>query len=333
MGSAGQRHARVTRKQYPNSQIDFFRGQHRMGLISPDLRSIDNSQDPGIYYALNEVLDVNHIKGVYDLIIIATPANSHYQYFNKLHIYAKKILIEKPLSDNLLQSEKIFSDTLEKKLKVLVAYQHFYNPIFQMVKSNITRMKKVNSISIKYLEPLSNMNTFRDMSNHHLNSNSGGGAILALSHEIDFLLSLLPERFGDLLTEQYTLNADSFILDSCKIYSKPLKMLKPRIKLELSFANGTHERSGFIASNRSRLEWDMVKKQILILKSGTERKISFNFNADDLIRYQLVDFIENKISDSELIIRLNRARSIISMSTSESSLVSPKFVSSSKSDL
>ena len=116
--------------------------------------------------------------------------------------------------------------------------------------------------------------------------------------------------------KQYTLNANSIVLDSCKIYSKPLRLLKPRINLELSFANGTQERSGLIASNRSRLEWDLVKKQILISKPGTERKISFNFNADDLIRYQLVDFIEDKISDNELMIRLNRARSIISMSSS-----------------
>jgi len=316
MGSAGQRHARVTRNQFPNSQIDFFRGEHRMGLISPDLRSINNSQDPANYYALNEVLDVNHIKSLYDLIIIATPANSHYHYFNLLHTSAKKILIEKPLSNNLLQSEKIFSAILKKNIKVLVAYQHFYNPIFQMVRSNIAVMNKVNSISMKYLEPLCNMNTFRDMSDHHLNSSSGGGAILALSHEIDFLLSLLPERFGKLSTKQYTLNANSIVLDSCKIYSKPLRLLKPRINLELSFANGTQERSGLIASNRSRLEWDLVKKQILISKPGTERKISFNFNADDLIRYQLVDFIEDKISDNELMIRLNRARSIISMSSS-----------------
>jgi predicted dehydrogenase len=322
MGSAGQRHARVVRNQYPNSEIHFFRGKHRMGLISPDLKSINNLQDPADYYALNEILDISNIKGVYDLIIIATPANSHYHYYSLLRNRSIKMLIEKPLSNNLIHSENIFADALKRNLKILVGYQHFYNPIFQMVRLNMDRINKVSSISMQYLEPLSYMNAFRDMSNHHLNSHSGGGAILALSHEIDFLLSLFPESFGKVSAKQYTLNRDSYILDSCKIYSEPLRMLRPHINLELSFAIGTHRRSGTITSNQSRLEWDIIKKEILIRKSGTERKIHFDYSSDDLIRYQLVEFIEDKISDNELMIRFNRARMIIFMSSDNGSKLS-----------
>jgi predicted dehydrogenase len=319
MGSAGQRHARVTRNQFPNSQIDFFRGEHRMGLISPDLKSISDSQDPGNFYGLVEIFDIEKISKKYDLIIIATPVDSHYYYFNLLYKNTQRILIEKPLSNDIHHSDIIFDHAARGAIEILVGYQHFYNPIFQMIKLNFTRFEKIHAISMKYIESLNHMNPFRDMSTHHLSTLKGGGAMLALSHEIDLLLSLAPERISKLSVKEYSSNIDFPVLDSCEIKTRSLIFSKPKINLELSFANRANERSGVITSMKSEIQWDLLQKYLVLRNHKSEKKIFFDFNADDLMRHQLVDFIEGKISRSELLIRLNRAREIVKMSSTHSS--------------
>ena len=83
LGSAGQRHARVIRSLFPSATIDAYIGAHHTGLIAEDLKSVDYTVTPMDFYGLNQVKALDGIRDKYDLTVIATPINSHFEYFDK----------------------------------------------------------------------------------------------------------------------------------------------------------------------------------------------------------------------------------------------------------
>ena len=77
LGSAGQRHVRVIRKKFPKSVIKAYVGDHRTGLISEDLQSIDKNGSPFKYYELEELKSLDMMTEHFDLVVIATPISTH----------------------------------------------------------------------------------------------------------------------------------------------------------------------------------------------------------------------------------------------------------------
>jgi len=104
LGSAGQRHARVMRKVFPEAEIDVFVKGRKVGLISKDLTSINLSESPTQHYKLNDIESIPKTANFYDLAVIATPISSHYEYFQMIFDCSRRILIEKPIARTLDES-------------------------------------------------------------------------------------------------------------------------------------------------------------------------------------------------------------------------------------
>ena len=90
LGSAGQRHARVLRSQYPFSTIYAFRGTKFVGLIAKNLKSLDPDIDPIAQYNLILLDELDKLDKFFDLTVIATPASSHLFYAEKLFEYIQQ---------------------------------------------------------------------------------------------------------------------------------------------------------------------------------------------------------------------------------------------------
>lgn len=311
LGSAGQRHARVIRKNLSFSKIDIYRGHHFMGLISQDLSRIDKDTDPADFYELNVIKSIKDLQDRYDLIVIATPPNSHFKYLELLKQKSKKFIIEKPISNRNENFAKYRKKIVKDKLEILVGYQHFYNPVFNYVGKSIPHKTVVDSIYMKFAEPLSQMNPFRDMSQHHLNSISGGGALLALSHEIDFCLRLFPQLQNSLTVKFDFDPSPPFIRHSCCVKSLDSHKLSPKVNIDLSFFEGIKsERYGLITGENFSFLWDLNKK-FVEFNCGSKKYIKqFKFNSDSLIWKQLKDFLINGIEKEDLLDRFDRAVNI-----------------------
>ena len=86
LGSAGQRHLRVLYEFFgSNSNIYVYRGNHKRGLISSDLSQENFSINPVEFYNANEINTMAELlEKTWELVIIATPPDSHYFYAEKI---------------------------------------------------------------------------------------------------------------------------------------------------------------------------------------------------------------------------------------------------------
>jgi predicted dehydrogenase len=310
LGSAGQRHARVLRTLFPLSKIYAFRGDRFVGLIDKDLQFINLNIDPVSKYNLILLQKIEQTKLVFDLTIIATPASSHSFYAKKLWDSSFRILIEKPLDISLDSGKEILALAQVHNKAVFVGYQHNFNPIFTRIANIFNSHNDWYSLSCNFHESLHEMNIFRDMHKHHLSDPNEGNALLTLSHEIDFFLSVLPGDWNDIETRLASSGTFNSVLDEAELRGV-YKNLGNEVLIEISLKFGivVKSRSGRLKSKEYELEWDLIKRTLLI--NGITEK--FDYHADDLIASE-INFLLGKSSfDNELEILFARAVRILEL--------------------
>lgn len=286
-GSAGQRHARVIRKHFPNSKIDIFRGNHKVGLISQDLLSVNNQEDPIVYYLGKEIFSLDEIAVHYDILIVATPIDSHKYYVDLLWDKCNKILIEKPIALDLSDANSIANRAIDEAKIVLVGYQHRFSPLLNEVFNRFLLNSPWDNLQIKFSEFLFDMNPFRNMMNHHLMNPKSGNAYLALSHEIDFMFRLFPNSwryFEGSISSSNSLNQS---LDTCAIEGEVdnVSSNQTKVSVDLSYSKKPKNRTGFLEKNGEKLFWDLNNKTLV--DQLENQVLKFDFDSDYLIEMQI----------------------------------------------
>lgn len=313
LGSAGQRHARVLREMLPSASIFAYRGKHKRGLISLDLSVENLSIDPITHYQMTELISLNNCNLSFDLTVITTPISTHIEYLETIWDLSRRIIVEKPIVQTLQDASKIMRKLEQDSKPFLVGYQHNFNPIF----TNILNSNLVQTDSWKYLEfwheePLSKMNPFRDMSNHHLAKKGQGGSLLALSHDLEFLLNLCGGKAMFLHVKLRTsiswAEVDDFIVLGGEVRLKDETVGK--VRGTLSYAEKNIRRGGTIRNNSESITWDLNHKKLDVTGKPP---LSFNYTSDNLIRLQLQDFLSKEKFDENLYVRFLRALKIIEL--------------------
>jgi len=319
LGSAGQRHARVMRKVFPEAEIDVFVKGRKVGLISKDLTSINLSESPTQHYKLNEIESIPKTANFYDLAVIATPISSHYEYFQMMFDCSRRVLIEKPIARTLDESLLISNASMASGKAVLVGYQHSFNPISNWIKEICSIRKTPKSLEIYFKEYLRDMNPFRNMDTHHLASRDGGGVLLALSHEIDLLLQIWSGDLMSLKSETFFSFEFSGVFDRLRLFNSMEKKEpgQTKINVELSLANGPRSRGGTVIWDEEIATWDYFAKTARI-KSNEENgsEIQFHYHGDDLIESQFRFLMQKETFDYDLKTRLDRAVDVLRLNDS-----------------
>jgi len=175
-GSIGKRHIRLIRKKLPYASILLYRHKNTLE-IPAGVTNVTSSLDEVSSFAA-------------DIAIVANPASLHLNIAEHLAKLGCDMLIEKPISNNLLQACK-FSEKLEHyELFCTVGYNLRHKPSLQRFKDLILNNAVGEPISVRsevgqYLPYWRPGTDYRKnvTSNAHL----GGGVMLELSHEIDYL--------------------------------------------------------------------------------------------------------------------------------------------------
>jgi predicted dehydrogenase len=235
--------------------------------------------------------------------IICSPASTHLKYINFFKKKKIHFLVEKPLlTDSQL---KLINKNFFKKSKLteLVGYQLRYN-------KTLINIKKL--LKSKFLGKLYNVkivcNSFLPMwrkkkikNSISLSKKKGGGVLLELSHEIDYMLWL----FGD------PDHLKAFI-DKIKIFNKEVEESANlffyyknfNIQLEISFNSRFEKRSILIEGKNASISADLLKNIIHINKTGSsklfyknnQQKIDMLFKQDEYF----IKSIENRQNANNL---------------------------------
>ena len=158
--------------------------------ILKNLKEVDEvvvlTSQKNTYRKISSLHEIKRLNPFY--IVVASPTNKHYEQlrFLEKNFSKKKILVEKPLF------EKVFNLQI-KKNKVYIGYNLRFNPLIIFIKKIL---KKINVIFVSvycgYHLPYWRKNVPYAKS-YSASTIKGGGVILDLSHEIDYVKYIFGE--------------------------------------------------------------------------------------------------------------------------------------------
>lgn len=193
-GSIGTRHLRVSRALFPEAKIMLLR--HKITSVIPEFSD-------GCFFKLEDALNFEP-----QIAVIANPATFHLEIAQELVENGAHLFIEKPLSSSVEGTSKLIDLCKENKKILAVGYNMRFMPSLQKLRQFILEGKIGNPISFRS-EVGQFLPTWRPESDYtksvSARSELGGGVLLELSHEFDYLRWI----FGEIEWVRATLSQQS----------------------------------------------------------------------------------------------------------------------------
>lgn len=276
LGSIGRRHLELLRKYY---RYDLY--AYRSGVnskISPqDVKELDSWKE------------IENI--IPDIAFITNPTFLHIKTALKCAQLGCKLFIEKPIGMNSVGLDKLVDIVRRKQLVTYVAYNLRFHPIIQLLLKEINK-GKVLHIRTTCSSYLPNWRPGVDcLKSYSANKKMGGGVVLDLSHEIDYIdyltggIKNIKGQFG----RRSNITNDSEDFADVSISSR----LCP-VNLHLDYFSHLKERTIKIDFLDKSLVGDLVNNEIIEYKEGVVlKKKKIKYNISETYRDQMKYFFQN----------------------------------------
>jgi predicted dehydrogenase len=191
LGSIGQRHVRNLRYVLGNDvEILAYRAIGNNIVISEDMTA---KSDVNLEQAYNIKSFTNYEEALEQnpaAVFITCPNNLHVPLALQAARSKCHLFIEKPLSNSMEGLEELAKLIEEGNLVTLVGYQMRFHPCLQLVRKLLEENKigRVLSVRADFGEYLPGTHSYEDYRKGYVaRKDLGGGALLCLSHEFDYL--------------------------------------------------------------------------------------------------------------------------------------------------
>lgn len=176
LGSIGRRHLRLARGFFPTADIRVLR--HQECISTPEYAT-------GCLSSLEEA-----IAFAPQLAVVANPATFHLDVAQPLAEVGVHLLIEKPLSASLAGVEKLLETCREQGTVLLIGYNLRFLPSLRRF-HDLLQEKAVGRVLSLRCEVGQYLPSWRSDADYRQGVSArrelGGGALLELSHELDYL--------------------------------------------------------------------------------------------------------------------------------------------------
>jgi len=237
-----------------------------------------------------KIASTNNIKEIInydpDYILVCSETYLHYQHIKLIEkiFINKKVLVEKPLFHKSINFNP-------KKNKYYVGYNLRFHPVIKFLKNKIKK-KEIFSASIFCNSFLPKWRKNIDYSNSYSSQKKGGGVLLDLSHEFDYLQWL----FGKVDVIEYKKIKK---ISNLKIKSEDFSQIIGKIKninfyLNLTYFSRFEERKIIIDSINETIVADLINYNIKIIKDKKSKIIKFKKKKDQTYIDQHVSILNNQ---------------------------------------
>ena len=259
-GNIAIRHSLILKKLIKKVNIKFLRS-----------KKINNNTN-------NFLFDYSSaIKYAPDLIIIANPSSIHVETCLKFIDLKPIFFIEKPISDNIQKAKSFINLCNKKNITVTVGYNlRFCNSLI-FFKKKIEKDFKDN-ICLILSETGYDLKNWRKKTNYQKTVSAqkklGGGVMLELSHEIDYLRWIFGEiKKIDLFKQKFSkLKIDVEDYASLRIFfKKNAYSTKLFANVNLDFIRSDKIRQLTVISDGKTLKWDGVNGLVKLYTSKTNK--------------------------------------------------------------
>lgn len=287
-GSAGTRHLKLAREHFPNSQIK---------VLSHEARSRIPEFSDGHYSNESEA-----IQFAPQIAIIANPSTFHVPVAQELAQIEAHLLIEKPLSSSLEGVANLIQTCKERKSTLMIGYNLRFSPSLQYFRKILSEGKIGDLLSVR-CEVGQFLPSWRPESDYRHGVSArkelGGGALLELSHEIDYLRWI----FGEVewvratLSQQSKLEID--VEDSVHLimgFSPSSSGCQLVGTLNLDFIRHDYTRTCTVIGEKSTLRWNGLTGEVDLFEEGaiTWKKLyTHQPKLGETYKAQLQDFVRS----------------------------------------
>ena len=268
LGSIGTRHLRLARLQFPNADIRILR--HGLENTQPEFSN-------GCFMTLQDVFEFAP-----QIAIITNPATSHLAMAQPLAEKGVHLLVEKPLSASLEGIAHLIETCKELNTVLMVGYNLRFSSSLNFFRDQLRRGAIGDFLSVR-CEVGQFLPSWRPDKDYRQGVSArkelGGGALLELSHELDYMRWI----FGDIDWVRATLSRQSSfeidVEDSAHLIVGFLPDNKKRQlvgAINLDFIRHDQTRVCTVIGEKGSMHWNGLTGEVKLLeKSGTDWKILF----------------------------------------------------------
>lgn len=233
----------------------------------------------------------------YDTAIICTPTTQHANdMVSLLQHKTKLIYIEKPVSDSLHKLELINQLASSYKNKIIVGYDLHFDPGMEKAKellqsNSIGKIVSVNAFVGQYLPQ------WRPYEDHRkgmsAKKETGGGVLLDLVHEFDYLYRL----FGEVDSVVCHTSNTGVLEIETEESADVLLQFKSGITgtVHLDYWQQQLIRYAIITGTEGTITWNLAEKKVqLVTKNGAEEFSFSNAERNDRFITAMKNFLEEK---------------------------------------
>lgn len=211
-----------------------------------------------------------------ELAVIASPASLHLDHAVALLETGIAVLIEKPLSDSLFRHDVLATRLAPWRDRIEVAYNLRFLSSCRRMRSLIEEqiVGRIHSVHIdlgQYLPDWRPESDYRR--NVSANRSLGGGVLLELSHEFDYLTYLFGrfDRVFCVTGQSGLLEID--VEDRADILLTRADGLVAQLHMDFLQRKATRHRK--VIGQHGNLQWDLIGNSIT-LETGSEKEILFS---------------------------------------------------------
>ena len=227
-------------------------------------------------------------------VIIASPSTSHASFAGQLAGFDIPTLVEKPLVAELKELDLVNLPEDYVEHKMAVAYCLRYLPSTQIVKKTLQdeRLGSIYNAIVIVGQYLPDWRPNKDFM-HCVSARKdlGGGALLELSHELDYLQYL----FGNIQLKSSCLRTTKELnLQVEEIADLTLEAANSILcYVHLDFVQKSPIRQCTIIGSKARLEWDLLDNRISIFTAEDRQEVynEPNFDKNNMYITMIQDFV------------------------------------------
>ncbi len=288
-GSIGTRYINILQKQYRHDLFAFRFGKSKKTGLSgiPEVFSWD---------------DFDKVKP--NVAFITNPTALHIKTATRAAERNCALYLEKPVSSDLVGLNRLLTIIKEKRLTTYVAYNLRFHPVIEKLKDFCQKNKPLHMriICTSYLPHWrSNQDYKKNYSSH---AKMGGGVILDLSHEIDYISYLL----GEIKTMSGSFGRQSNLTVDAEDYADILiNTKKSPVNLHLNFMSHLKQRTIQIDFQEMGVVGDLINGTVRIYnQEKLMKRLKFKAGMKETYEKELAYFFDN-INNSHMMNNLPEA--------------------------
>ncbi|MFH1380004.1 MAG: Gfo/Idh/MocA family oxidoreductase [bacterium] len=226
-----------------------------------------------------------------EVAFITNPTFMHIKTALKCASLNMHLYIEKPLSHNLNGVDKFAEVCRRKKLACYTAYAFRFHPVIQLIRKLLKRKTIYHArvICSSYLPRWRKDANYKKY--YSVSSNKGGGVILDLSHELDYISFL----FGQIRSINGTYGRASSITIDAEDYMDASIVTSNNVyvNLHLNYFSLCEERKIIVDFKNGYITGDLRKNRVEYCYNNVKKVFTFAVNRNDVLKKQITYFLDN----------------------------------------